>query len=159
MRSVFNRYAFQINDSPPIYVLPGESKIQTVEFTNLTPGIKYTVYGWTERGAIQSDRKFLEVQLKPDNVTSLNATKITSHSISFEWSKPIGEISHYEIGYNNSEPIVTNVTSWTFSGLLPFTVYSVYAVAFSGTERSSALNKFYQTQEDSEYSEPPYFPK
>lgn len=148
-RSNFTRYVFQIDGLPAKYFLPGEVKSQTVEFTDLVPGTKYTIYAWTERGDVQSDRKSIEVQMKPDNVTVLNATKITSRSIAFSWEPPNGTVTKYEVGYNNSEPIFTNETSWIFTGLLPFKVYSVYVAAWSGLERSSALTRFYTTQEDS----------
>ncbi|OQV19396.1 Tyrosine-protein phosphatase 10D [Hypsibius exemplaris] len=147
-RSIFTRYAFQISGMPPKYVLPSEVKTQTVEFTNLVPGTKYTISAWTERGEIQSDRKSLEVQLKPDNMTEMNATKITSRNVAFQWTPPNGTITQYEIGYNNTEPVFTNLTSWDFNNLLPFKIYSVYVAAWSGTERSSALTRFYTTLED-----------
>lgn len=134
---------------PPKYFLPGEIKTQTVEFTELIPGTKYTIFAWTERGDVQSDRKSIEIQMKPDNVTVLNATKISSRSIAFAWDPPPGAVTQYEVGYNNSEPVMTNETSWIFNGLLPYKIYSVYVAAWSGTERSSAMTKFYTTQEDS----------
>jgi hypothetical protein len=148
-RSIFTRYAFQISGMPPKYVLPNEVKAQTVEFTDLVPGTKYTIFAWTERGDVQSDRKSLDVQLKPDNITEINATTITSHTIAFQWTPPNGTVTQYEIGYNNTEPIFTNMSAWVFNGLLPFKVYSLYVAAWSGTERSSALTRFYTTMEDS----------
>ncbi|GAU97982.1 hypothetical protein RvY_09192 [Ramazzottius varieornatus] len=147
-RSILDRYAFQISGSLPRYYLPSELKSQTVEFDNLVQGTRYVISAWTERGEVSSDKKSIEVQLKPDNVTNLNISKITSHGVSIEWTPPDGAISQYEVGISDAEPIYTNETVHTFTNLLPFKNYSVYVAAWSGTERSFALTKSFMTSED-----------
>ncbi|XP_055337539.1 tyrosine-protein phosphatase 10D-like isoform X2 [Paramacrobiotus metropolitanus] len=147
-RSIFTRFVIATDGIPPKYVLPNDEDMHVVEFTGLIPGTNYKILGWSERGEVQSDKRYLMVQLKPNNVTVLNATKISSRSIDFTWETPVGVIGNYEIGYNNTAPVSTNETSWSFTGLLPFTVYSIYVVARSGTERSGSLTRFFTTLED-----------
>ncbi|XP_055350424.1 tenascin-N-like isoform X2 [Paramacrobiotus metropolitanus] len=143
--SFFTRFVFSTDGNPPKYVLRNDEDRHQIELTGFTPGTKSEILGWTEQGDVQSEKRSLIVQLKPNNVTVLNATKISSSSIDFTWESPVGIVGFYEIGYNNTEPIYTNATSWSFTGLRPSTVYAVYVTARCGTERSSALTKFFKT--------------
>ncbi|XP_055356259.1 tenascin-N-like isoform X2 [Paramacrobiotus metropolitanus] len=143
--SFFTRFVFAVDGMPPKYVLRNDEDMHVVEFTGLDPGRKYKILGWTERGDVQSDKRFLMVQLKPNKVTTLNIARITSHSIDTSWEPPGGIVGDYEIGCNNTLPVSTNATPCSFTGLRSSTVYSIYVMARSGRERSAALTKFVKT--------------
>ncbi|XP_055356254.1 tenascin-N-like isoform X2 [Paramacrobiotus metropolitanus] len=146
--SLFTRLVFAVDGMPPKYVLPNDEDRYEVEFTSLVPGTSYKIQGWTERGDLQSDKRFLEVQLKPNNVTALTATKITSNSIRITWEPSIGLVGNYRIDHNGSDYIFTKETAWTITGLRPSAAYAIFVKACNERDKracSPALKKVFTT--------------
>ncbi|XP_055331655.1 uncharacterized protein LOC129583710 [Paramacrobiotus metropolitanus] len=96
-RGIFTRFVFTTDGIPPVYVLPNAVDRLVVELTGLSPGINHEILGWTERGEVQSEKRSMTVQLKPNNVAVIKVTNTTTNSIDFTWEPPAGMFDELSI--------------------------------------------------------------
>ncbi|XP_055347301.1 tyrosine-protein phosphatase 10D-like isoform X2 [Paramacrobiotus metropolitanus] len=99
-RGLFTRFVFATQGIPPKYILPKDYDRRVVELTGLIPGTIHEILGWTEQGDVQSEKRSMTVQLKPNNVVVLHVTNTTSNGINFSWEPRVGLLEDYSFGHN-----------------------------------------------------------
>ncbi|KAM9753688.1 receptor-type tyrosine-protein phosphatase eta [Menidia menidia] len=115
------------------------------------PGTLYTI----NITAIAGDNKTkgepytFEKVTKPEKVTSLSVTGVSTSSVSLSWEKPYGNADHYKIQWSSKDNSLTNNytqnTSYTINSLVPGVSYNitVTAVALKSVEGETVfINSF-----------------
>ncbi|XP_070538207.1 receptor-type tyrosine-protein phosphatase beta-like isoform X2 [Ptychodera flava] len=123
-----------------------------LEFRGLTPGQEYTFGVSTKIGALQSPPSSKTQRTQPMPVQSVSITDTNTTLLELEWVAPAtGILDSYEIKYSPvgllPSPIIVaeGQLSYTLTGLLPDTSYTVEIVTMSGSERSSAQARVERT--------------
>ncbi|XP_049810526.1 tyrosine-protein phosphatase 10D isoform X2 [Schistocerca nitens] len=139
--SHFDHYRFELSDPsiPPIEKAANDTETK-VTFTGLVPGKLYNITVWTVSDGIFSQPQLRQDRLYPEPVSSINATKITDTQITLTWIPPRGELSDFEVTYQNADGLLihnlTKLNSITISNLKPHWNYTFTVVVRSGTESS-----------------------
>ncbi|CAG5958272.1 unnamed protein product [Menidia menidia] len=115
------------------------------------PGTLYTI----NITAIAGDNKTkgepytFEKVTKPEKLTSLSVTGVSTSSVSLSWEKPYGNADHYKIQWSSKDNSLTNNytqnTSYTINSLVPGVSYNitVTAVALKSVEGETVfINSF-----------------
>ncbi|GAA6107864.1 titin [Tachysurus ichikawai] len=108
--------------------------------TGLTAGVSYTFTVTAVAADNQTTGASTQISAftKPDIVSNLTAVNVTTTSILLQWTKAMGEISHYVIKYENFNTTVnetSEITSININNLTPGVRYTfkVFAVAADDT--------------------------
>ncbi|XP_076119767.1 receptor-type tyrosine-protein phosphatase beta [Alosa pseudoharengus] len=122
------------------------SGVNSHTFNGVTPGTLFKVAVIAESMGIQSDQVSKEVLTAPSAISVLKLSA-SSSNISVSWQPGPGRTEHFWVLLIQKESLVQNVTlgsqvtSHTFTGLTPGTLYRVEMVAESMGMQSSSVFK------------------
>ncbi len=119
-------------------------------FVNLTAGNYVLVFMWCNDGSVynQPAAAVDNVQIALNTCSrpaAIVADNISGTSLSFHWS-PAGEENLWELTFGDNDPIVTNDTNYTATGLTGLTNYTIRVRAICGEGDTSVyLNRTLRT--------------
>ncbi|KAJ8247584.1 hypothetical protein GJAV_G00248000 [Gymnothorax javanicus] len=120
----------------------------SVNITGLTAGAKYMfrVYALAAENQTEGDSVNKTQYTRPNVVSNLTVTLITSSSVSLSWTAPEGESSFYRVEWDESTGLmneITDQTSVNISGLTAGAKYMfrVYARAADNQTEGDSVNK------------------
>ncbi|XP_047675780.1 titin [Tachysurus fulvidraco] len=130
------RFFFKVQWSNDNITMNSTTRNTFFNITDLSPGVSYTflISAVAADNITEGEAVGLSVYTKPDTVSNLIAVNVTTTSISLQWTKAMGKISHYVIKYENFNTTVnetTEITRITINNLTPGVQYTfkVFAVA------------------------------
>ncbi|XP_051556045.1 tenascin-N-like [Myxocyprinus asiaticus] len=124
------------------------------QLTSLKPGVLYTVYLWAYKGSQSSRKSMTEAETDIDAPTNLMAKEVTEDSARVTWDKVQAHIDGYMLSYSSidgsSQEVQVGIdsTSYSFLGLKPGVVYTIYVWAVKGQRSSKKSSTDAETEID-----------
>ncbi|XP_047452281.1 receptor-type tyrosine-protein phosphatase eta isoform X25 [Mugil cephalus] len=127
--------------------VPQSANSTSALLSNLTPGTLYNITVTAIAGDNQTKGEpFTAVEItKPAEVKRLNATDVTTSSVSLSWNKPMGNVDLYKIRWDpGTECLNSSNEKFTIPNLTPGIQYniSVAAVAYSVEGKKTFTSTF-----------------
>uniref|UniRef100_A0A0K2UFV7 protein-tyrosine-phosphatase n=2 Tax=Lepeophtheirus salmonis TaxID=72036 RepID=A0A0K2UFV7_LEPSM len=153
-KSLFDTYRFLLgNETKEKAALDLDRRLS---FSNLTPGRLENITFWTVSGGVLSSPLIEQERLHPEQISNLNASRITDTDIILSWTEPRGDHDLFEVQYLNVKSrLVKSVTKDNFievNNLRPFKNYTFSVVTKAGDDetiprRSKPVSQMFSTKE------------
>ncbi|XP_051985247.1 tenascin-N-like [Xyrauchen texanus] len=123
-------------------------------FTDLKPGVVYTVHVWAVKGPRSSKKSSTDAATEIDAPTNLLTREVTEDSALVMWDKVQALIDGYMLSYSSIDGFSQEVqvradsTSYRFTDLRPGIVYTVYIWAVKGSHSSRKATTEAETEID-----------
>ncbi|XP_050952222.1 tenascin-N isoform X1 [Labeo rohita] len=124
------------------------------KFNGLKPGVLYTVYVWAIKGPRSSKKSSTEAETDIDAPTNLLTREVTEDSAMVTWDKVQADVDGYMLSYSSIDGTSQEVrvgadsTSYSFTGLKPGVLYTVYVWAVKGSRSSRKASTEAETEID-----------
>ncbi|XP_055365802.1 receptor-type tyrosine-protein phosphatase eta [Betta splendens] len=114
-----------------------------VKISNLTPGVQYNVTVITVAGdnQTQSDAAAVSQYTKPEKVTDLNVTEVTTSILFLNWTKPVGNSFFYKVLWTDGNSTYSQNVTVTYvkiSNLTPGVQYNVTVITIAGDNQTKS---------------------
>ncbi|KAK7159383.1 hypothetical protein R3I94_005648 [Phoxinus phoxinus] len=124
------------------------------QLTSLKPGVLHTVFLWAYKGSRSSRKSMTEAETDIDAPTNLKTKEVTEDSVSVTWDRVQADIDGYMLSYSSIDGFGQEVqvgadsTSYSFTGLKPGVLYTVYVWAVKGSRSSRKATTEAETEID-----------
>ena len=129
-------------------IIEGTTTYLNIEVDNLSPGVAYNFYvtGTTTYGESGNSNTVTATTLSQGSIEiTLQASNITSNSLTLTWEAVSGSCYYYTIYQNSIELGTTTSATYPVSGLSPSTTYTFIGTYTNEYGESSKLNPLYVT--------------
>ncbi|XP_036068492.1 receptor-type tyrosine-protein phosphatase eta [Oryzias melastigma] len=138
---------YEVEWSNGSYTLNVNVTDERLNITNLTAGVQYniSVTAVAADNQTKGNSAFTSSYTKPDKVTNITVTEITTSSISLSWTKPLGQSSYYVVEWSNgSYTLNANVTdeSMNITNLTAGVQYNISVTAVAADNQTKGHSAF-----------------